>query len=497
MTSPPSGQADGSLDAPLERTPPGDRVARRRPASRPEAPGPLRRLFRVGDEYPNRAVPWLLAYMAVFLIRPAETLFPSLQAVPFERIVAIVLLARVLLGNELRWKPRLPLVAMILFVAVLGLATLFAMDPTLAWQQYEKTLKIAVFALCASLVLNSRADLVMFASGWIAIMAAYQVKALQEYFLHGRGVYRMGFWRLIGIEDTNGDPNTFAAKSLLLLPFIVAMLQLTSQRRNRLLLLAAVGLVVTVIVLTGSRSALVVGVFYAVVLLLTSGRRFATGLVLVAVFAVGAALLPAAIALRYRSIVDPTVNRSAEESAQGRISGLKRGLHLFLQRPVLGIGPNCTVISHREYDKYMPETFGFQTHSLLGQLAGETGSFGIAAMTLLCASIAATSRRLKATFRGADDGPDRIPVVLAAACTTQVLLCIASGAFGHNAYEYNWLWLAALASACGALATAPVFADGWTRGRRVPVQAQRPADGPAAREAGVTRPRGPAAEPSE
>lgn len=56
---------------------------------------------------------------------------------------------------------------------------------------------------------------------FLAVMAIYMMHSLWEYH-NGRHTFRMGIARLIGVDDTNGDPNSFGATIVYALPFVVA-----------------------------------------------------------------------------------------------------------------------------------------------------------------------------------------------------------------------------------------------------------------------------------
>lgn len=367
--------------------------------------------------------------------------------------MALALLIRVWWGREARWKGNLAGWGILVFLAAVSLTTLSAIQIGYSWIQLEKLLKMGVIAVCVAIVMNSRADIRAFVCGWACIMAVYQLKSLQEYFFAGRGVWRMGFWRLIGIESTNGDPNTFAAKSLLLAPFVVGLYRTSRKPGGKAWWILCLGLIGVVVVLTGSRAALVCSVAYALLVLLTGRRKLVSLAALFVVFLVAWVALPEAIRLRYRTIVNPEINEAATVSGEARILGLKRGVYLFARRPLTGVGPGCFVISHHVYGTYLEETFGYQPHSLPGQLLGETGLLGtLGFLVLLLGTFLAGARTVRALRGRARDGPADVLRELASAGMLSTILSLAFGAFGHNLYEYNWLWVAAILSAGAWLA---------------------------------------------
>jgi len=69
-----------------------------------------------------------------------------------------------------------------------------------------------------------------------------------------------------------------------------------------------------------------------------------------------------------------TDTTGAAESAHGRIDGIVSGLKLFSLRPLTGVG-----IGSFGRSRYLVEGVGTEAHSLIGQVFGELGIFGVAA----------------------------------------------------------------------------------------------------------------------
>src|SRR5207248_2661940 len=93
-------------------------------------------------------------------------------------------------------------------------------------------------------------------------------------YLHGRYTYRMGIARLMGIDITLGDPNSFGASIVYALPFVPALWTAQSSRRLRYFLGGFVALSVLCIGLTGSRSSFLGLVIWALVTVFRSPYRW-------------------------------------------------------------------------------------------------------------------------------------------------------------------------------------------------------------------------------
>ncbi len=53
---------------------------------------------------------------------------------------------------------------------------------------------------------------------FVIVMGVYMTHSFKEY-LAGRHTYRMGIARLIGVDTSQGDPNSFGASVVFALPF--------------------------------------------------------------------------------------------------------------------------------------------------------------------------------------------------------------------------------------------------------------------------------------
>jgi len=404
-------------------------------------PGPRR---EPGHGLPGILPAVLLLYTAMFILRPWEYK-PELAFFPWERACGLLMIVVVLaLGRPGNGWSRVS-TTMALFLGGVVLATVLSPDVPRSWHTTQNTLKTAIFGLCLAWGILSRRDLRTFVRGWIVIAFVYQAKSLWEHLVHGRGVYRMGIWRLVGIDDTYSDPNTFAASTVLLIPFVWEMAEESRSRAWKAFLLGELLLSVVVVLKTGSRGGLLALIAVSTWILWRSRRHWLT----VAVVTVLGALvvwftLSAQLILRYETILHPELNRSAAASAEGRIAGLKRGLAIVERRPLAGIGPGCFTVADR-YLSNLPGIPGLQAHNLLGQALGETGLVGFVPFLLFLGTLLARARRL------ASEAEDPLTAGVARAVLVSTLLLVLFGAVGHNLYRYNWFWNTGLLEAAGAL----------------------------------------------
>src|SRR5207237_9341356 len=112
---------------------------------------------------------------------------------------------------------------------------------------------VLVFYLLVVLVVHDEGGLRHLLLAFLAIMAVYMLHSLREY-VSGRHVYRMSIKRLVGVDESMGDPNSFGATIVYALPFVVPFWVTNPSWRLRGFLAGYVVLSFVCVGLTGSRS---------------------------------------------------------------------------------------------------------------------------------------------------------------------------------------------------------------------------------------------------
>jgi hypothetical protein len=375
----------------------------------------------------------LIGYMFLFIHRPFEV-WPFLGELHIERVYALGVAAAWLVFSPKRCVPTRLDLAIGLFVAAVVLAWGISPYGSAGDRVVEDWLKIVFFfALVRSSVDRPR-DFRVLLAAFLGIMTIYMLHSLWE-FMQGRHTFRMGIARLIGIDQTLGDPNSFGASLVYALPF-VRPFWFTSQRRLcRGLLAAFVALSVVCILLTGSRSALLGLAAWASITAWQSAHRLRYFSLSALAGAIIFVLLPGDLQTRFETIINPDVGpTSAKVSGQGRLEGLVRGFELWQRFPLTGCGPGA----------WRPATgSSIESHSLYGQLLGEVGTLGWLGFGLVLVLFVGGIRRLRRQTRAHDDVDGRFLHLLSSALATALFLLLLEGLFGHNLFRFNWLWYAA------------------------------------------------------
>ena len=194
--------------------------------------------------------------------------------------MALILLGWVL-SSGFRWA-RNPLHAAFLALAIAMLLGWQASGrPDLGEKPVSDWFKVALFYVIVVTTVRDERDLKRLATMYVAAVAAYMAHSLWEY-RNGRYQWTMGTVRLLGIDLTMGDPNTFAATILYSLPVALALWP-QARKAWQHALLAGYGLLsLACILLTSSRSAFVGVCFLGVVVAVASKHRLTLVLLMAA-----------------------------------------------------------------------------------------------------------------------------------------------------------------------------------------------------------------------
>jgi hypothetical protein len=327
-----------------------------------------------------------------------------------------------------------------LLMSIGGMAAVFVASWALSpWaEKAELVVKnytlVVVFALIMATAVRDERGLYKLATAFMVVMALYMLHSVWEY-KGGRHVFRMGIERLVGVDTTLGDPNSFGASIVYSLPFLSFFWVHWGRGWKRWLIGMYLVLAVGCVLLTGSRSSLLGAILWGSTFLLQSRHKLPAAILLCVLAGASWFVLPDSLKTRFETIIDPSVGpANAQESGMGRIQGLVNGVALLNRFPLTGCGPGA----------WRPATGSpIESHSLYGQAMGELGLAGIFAFGILVVALFVHLRKLKQLTRPGGAAPDTSLYHLARAMGTSLLLLLFLGFFGHNLYRYNWAWYCA------------------------------------------------------
>lgn len=373
---------------------------------------------------------WLLiGYMFLFIDRPFEV-WPWLGDLQIERVYVLMMLAAWLVLPGKRALVNIQQLAYALFACAVLVAWIAS-----PWNQQgqpvvEDWFKIVVFYVLLVTVVNDERKLKSVVVGFITIMGLYLLHSLREY-LGGRHTYRMGIARMIGVDRTLGDPNSFGASIVFVLPFIPALWNSgIGGRRGKFLLIAFGALCALCILLTGSRSSFLGMLLCGLIMIARVRRAWLWMLAALALSPLVFFALPESLQTRFETIINPEVGpESARESGEGRIEGLFKGIELWAANPLSGVGPGA----------WRPATGSkIESHNLYGQILGETGTLGFLAFAFLVGCFVINLRRVHRSRM--PDATNEFLIQLGTAIGTSLVLLLVMGCFGHNLFRFTWLW---------------------------------------------------------
>jgi len=389
----------------------------------------------------------IVGYMWLFLHRPFE-IWQWMADLRVERVYMLLTLAAWLTAGNKQFTANriisaISMVAIAIFLS--GMLSPYSSPfDNLAMQNWFKLL---AFYLLVSTCVKTEQDLKIIVTGFLVSFFLYMAHSYYE-FRAGRYVYNMGTVRMVGIDLTMNNPNAFGASIVIHLALLLPLFVIVKKRWHYLFILAYFLLSVRCIQLTGSRSSFLgLGSLLVGGGLISKRRLLFIPIIFVAAIVVWFTLNEN-LKERYLSIIDPTINESATQSAQGRTQGFWDGVKNWQRSPIVGVGPEMHGIACGS---------GHLSHHLYGQVIGELGSIGAFAYLWLIICFGLNHKdayqyykRLERYGR-AKEGLYCFRVSLMTFCGVLMLLYFGFG--GHNAFRYNWVWFAALqASAVSLLA---------------------------------------------
>jgi hypothetical protein len=374
---------------------------------------------------------WLLiGYMFLFIHRPFEV-WPGLGEMRIELLYALTAtLVWAVLANK-RWLPNRLHLAFFGFAAVLVFSWLASPWADRCQPRVEDYFKLFFFYVVLVTIVRDEWTLHRIVTAYLVVMAIYMTHSLAEY-INGRHVYRMSIPRMVGVDMSLGDPNSFGASIVYALPFVVPLWHAAVTPRRRAFLAGYVCLSVLCIVLTGSRSSFSGLLLCGLIMVLRTRWRGRLLPLAVLVVPLLWAALPGFLQDRFETIINPEAGpANAAASAEGRVQGLLIGVQLWERFPLTGCGPGA----------WRPASGAqVESHNLYGQVIGEVGTLGALAFLGVLLGFWANLRRIKQAYQDHPEWGHDFPFHLARAIGLALFLLLAMGAVGHNLYRYSWLW---------------------------------------------------------
>ncbi len=373
-----------------------------------------------------------------------------------EKIIVFLLLLSIVLKHKLKFElDSVQKIVLALFlVEMLSYALSAYKNVPHAQLWVESYWKLVVVYMLAVMAIDNIQKLNAFILGLMIALVLYQLHSWVDFMLGGSYVFQQGIKRIVGVWSGGGlgSANGFGLLGLFVLPMTVYVYSLSEETWIKSLSIGSFCLCFLSIVFSGTRGALVVALVY--ILFEFYRHIFTFRLIFSAIIAVIVLsfYLPESMTDRYASIFfdgdEKELTRSeeiAKSSAESRLEGLEDGWRLFIENPILGIGPGGSAYARVKYhDDYYDEEGEvkiLQLHNLYGQVVSEIGGIGAILFFLLLFRYIQSARSM--SVRGEDIHLNKLSRLL----VTMIVAYFMYGMFAHTLYSVYLIILLLLVSA--------------------------------------------------
>lgn len=321
--------------------------------------------------------PWIgiLVWSWIGYMNPHRLAFGFAFNFPFAMLVAAVtFMALVFSRGEKRHFPLTPLTGVWLaFIFWMNVTTVFALNPEGAWAEWDRAMKIQLFALLTVYLINSEAR----------VKALVWVIALSLGFFGAKGglfsIASGGQYLVFGPPGSFfAENNTLALALIMTLPLVYYLQQNAPKRWLRWGMAGLIGLMMLSILTSHSRGALLAGSAMLAFLILKSRHKVRFAIAALIAVPLMLSFMPEKWFDRMSTI--STYDQDA--SAMGRINAWYFAYNLALDRPVVGGG--YLVFTPELFLEYAPVPDDFHdAHSIYFEVLGEHGFVGLGLFGLL------------------------------------------------------------------------------------------------------------------
>lgn len=427
------------------------------------------------ETWPRSLAFWLVVgWLALFIIRPWEIMFPWLEALRFERVYVLSTFSVILASGRLRFLRSTQTNGILLLVGALLITAIVGIEPEKTIDSIWRYIILLAFYVAVVSVVRSPLELYTLCFAFLGIYAAYLTKSEWEYFVHGRRDYAVGagISRLIGIDSTFGSANAVGASAAVTLPWLSlswilrnefpAFATTQVQRRLKWGLAVYFCIAVLAIVLTNSRAGML-GALLALFLVSVAGRTLKEkkkALAAVAVICVITWLMmPEMHRNRFRSIWDSSAGSDAANySAHARTRHFSEGWDIFTKYPITGVG----IGSNRTY-RGRTRAYGDrqELHNLYAKMLADTGMLGTTAFIFFLLPVFSNHRQVEKLSRLNPDIDLTTYLAVTRTASITILLMLFLGLTGNNLGRVQWVFAASLAVLSCRFAMEKVAALHW------------------------------------
>jgi len=321
----------------------------------------------------KRPIVGALAYAVVSLMNPHRLTYGAAFDFPFAMLICVMTLASILISREKKKLPMTaPVIILCLFCVWMNITTLFALEPDLAWREWNRVMKTMLMIILTLMVVRTVSD--------VKVLAGVVALSLGFWGFKG-GMYTVLTGGSSGMLGPSGsyitDNNTMALALVTTVPLLV---YLSSRMPGKWLKRGAIALaVLTALGALGSysRGALLGGAAMTFFLWAKSHNKAKIGVV----FLLLAPLIYVSMPDQWTSRMHSIDDYKADASAMGRINAWQFAINIASHYP---LGGGYLTFTPRLFKFYAPEPEAFHVaHSIFFQVLGEHGYVGLTLFVLL------------------------------------------------------------------------------------------------------------------
>ncbi len=310
--------------------------------------------------------PWIgiLVFAWISYMNPHRYTWGAAFDFPFAKIVAIVTVVGMFLTND---KMALPKTRETILIVVLGLyftfTNFYALNPELAWLQWEKVMKILIMTLVTMILINSQQKL-----KYLIMVIAFSIGFLG---IKG-GIFSLvtgGEFMVFGPAGSFlADNNDMALALNMVLPILYYLAKNEDTKRMKNLFMITFAMSIISVIFTYSRGGFLTLAAVMTFLLLKAKRKTLAAVILIITVMAASTFIPSQWTDRIESIKTYEQDRSA----MGRINAWWTAYNLAKDRPLTGGG--FETFTWKAFSMYAPDRNDVHdVHSIYFEVLGEHG----------------------------------------------------------------------------------------------------------------------------
>ncbi len=388
----------------------------------------------------------LLTYQLITIIQPG-VIFPSLNALHPERLMAIFLMVALIINIKLRRNKLVIIEHKLLYYLGFFILAMTISIPTSYWksQSFDMLidfLKMLIYILLILNIVKSEKRLKIFLWEYLLLVGYMAVSSAIAYKT-GNVMEAQGIIRAQGLAGQ--DPNSLAVTLCLALPFHFLLLRKEKNIFLKGLSLFIVAISIYTMVLTGSRGGFIGLISVTLLCWWVLPKRGVRLFILAAAAFIVISIMPAQYQERYATIFRKQRDASSEE----RIKVWNKGLHMFYDHPFTGVGTGAFGTANAEGYSVGRKSY-LKPHNLYIQCAAELGLIGMITFALYIGHLLAYQKRYRRVIIDKFKNKDWLWGCLMA-MTVSIITLMITGMFGHSLYRSNWYYYGGLTVTIGMI----------------------------------------------